>query len=346
MYELAGKLLRRVVLPFLVAQAALMCGTYGHLPAFMHGLPVGLAELLNVGALIGWGSIFLEEVSNRLARSARLEIKHVIVPMITLNLRSGIREMGKVLAECISAKEFIPAELFAKGVNEPPRPVITTGDPHLEKARKLLQKGDFEAAIELLTQLAKKDAIYEQELLAVLIASPREDHWKTATPLLAKHGTFENYTLVAYRYWSANQVANAIAYADEAIRIATKNKDEGQTVRAKNNLAYYLAAGSVEDRAGEARRLIDEALDLQKLPTTPNQPDADGKLISTLGYVMVTFARDEKELRVGVKKCEEGLEHGANFELFLRHMDRARARLSELRRTTTTQSDQALPKKP
>lgn len=332
---------QRVLLPWLGSVVAHTAEKNLKVPHLMEALLPSLAELFTWWAILGIASLLALELMKGFASDVMQDTREHILPDIQATIRASIRDLARVLAQCISDKEFFPLEVFSRVPTQPPQPVLSATDPKLAEAKRLMEVGRTDEAANILSALAKKDVKYEQELLKVLVYSTKEEHWKAAASLLKKHGSLPDITLLSYKYWAAKNFANAIEYAADGLKVALEQDDAVQIARCRNNLAYYLADGEVVDRADEARQLAMDAVNAVKKLRKEKHARVDdaneARVVATLGYVKITFARDEEELQEGVKLCEEGHERGANLDLLLRHMERARARLVELRRTATNQ---------
>jgi len=330
-------LLIRVLAPWLVGQLLTICNSELQVPQSLHAALPSLAELLEWAAILGIASILAAELMKDFAHDLMEDVRSGVLPQISDVIRTGMLVVANVVAKGIAEKEFFPSEWLR--AREPPQPILSAADPKLAEAKRLYEDGQPDAAIAILSPLASTDDKYGAELLKILVHSPNEQHWRLATPMLQRFGRFEHYILLAYKYWTIRKLSNAIALADDALKVASDVGDALSIARAKNNVAYYVADAEVVEREAEARRYCDEALtsvrEMQKLKTVGVNQTVEAKLLATCGYVHVTFAKSEEDLRRGLKECEEAQERGADLELFMRHMDRARARLVSLREATT-----------
>src|ERR1019366_1439000 len=114
-------------------------------------------------------------------------------------------------------------------------------------------------------------------------------------------------------------------FVDKAIEVCEagmlKTPAEERRFKFKNSLAYYLAERANPDDAGRCRGLAHEACN--EVPPRP-------RAVNTKGFVEITFAENEEDLKRGVELCAQALGLGNPVPAFLRAMERAESRRVEL----------------
>jgi hypothetical protein len=165
-----------------------------------------------------------------------------------------------------------------------------------------------------------------QPTIANLVESDNPEQWNAALQLLERvpDGDPVDYLPLAFRYWKAANVEQAIRVCDIGMH---KTPTEERRIKYKNSLAFYLAERADIKDAERARNLAMEACQEHN----PARPRA----LNTRGFVEITFAETEEQLKLGIALCAESLQNGNSMEAYLKAMGRVAVRQKQLSLRTT-----------
>jgi tetratricopeptide (TPR) repeat protein len=177
-------------------------------------------------------------------------------------------------------------------------------DPGLARAHNALASGDVDQALRTLTELSQRNREYDKQLLSALVMSKKPEDWEHAERLLPEFGTPDHYNRLSVAFWTSNDVTKAIALAERGLTLERKGRSEDPIVIAKikNSLAYYYADAVREDKADDARELVEEAI---KISESEKNHTQYAKCLDTRGYVKIVFGTSNEEVLDGVKDCED-----------------------------------------
>jgi hypothetical protein len=213
--------------------------------------------------------------------------------------------------------------------------------------------GHIAEALAILTELSQKNSAYNKQLLSGLVVSKNPKDWEHAERLLPEVGTIEHYSRLSLAFWTNNDVTRATSLAEHGLALASKKKEKPEEpiliAKAKNCLAYYYADAAREDKADDARDLVEEALKVSESENNYDQrpsavaPDLPlhTKCLDTRGYVKITFGINKEQIADGIRDCEEARRLGDDA-LFFKHMKRAHERLGAL--IVSSEASQAMPR--
>jgi hypothetical protein len=304
-------------------------------PAFVKSYLEEMGHYLPVIGWIGIGAILFMEAFHAVADH--------MAPEFYESVSDAIAGVGDAIAACIATKKFVTEEML-EALTLRPQPLAESDKPTVVAIRKMFERGEADQAVAKAEEFiadakqpesAKDDA--RRLLLQMYVYSSREQYWRKAAPLLAKFGTQELTALLGFKFWTSRHLSDAIAYGDEALRLAEGMNDSVKLARAKNNLAYYLADAREAAREADARRYAEEAYLAIDRAVGEGVKGADAvlraKMLTTVGFVRITFAESVEECLQGTEDCIEGVKKGADAELLRsRHLPLATEKMAELQR--------------
>jgi hypothetical protein len=178
----------------------------------------------------------------------------------------------------------------------------------------------------------------EKEIARLLLSDAREDLERAAT-ILAQEVVernylriVKNYTTLAYKFWSIQDLTVAIDSAEKGLKLATA-KDMPPAVAAnqrelaelksvlKSSLAYYYAETAKPEHEDIARRYAQESLAF---------PSYELEKLDTQGFVLIAYGKNKEEILSGLDMCRDAWNRGLPIESYHRAFDKAYARLKAL----------------
>ena len=163
-------------------------------------------------------------------------------------------------------------------------------------------------------------AAIPQRSITKLVDSGKRSDWDEAFELLKKTNIADpaDCLPLAYRYWQAGLLDMAIEVAEFSLAKAAPERQ----IKLKNSLAYYLAQRQLPKDAERARQLAMEAAHEFAEPRA--------KALNTQGYVEISFAENEEQLKVGIALCNQALARGGKLDVYNSAMARAAIRTTEI----------------
>lgn len=290
-----------------------------------------LSKLFYYIALIGAGSIFLEEVlenslvpvieeslddlSSRLTSILRDKEIYFKIDGSIHQYDLQLQNITQQLKDITNSKESLVKEIENKN------------NPELENIKEMLLRGDFNNAIKILNEMAKENPEYQVYLLNALILSRNQFDLISAESILPEHGEPKHYHRLAYAYWLIGNVNKAVKLEEKAKELLEKNPDTN-LIDLNNSLAYYYADAECTEKAEFARKLAEEEL-LSREKNRAKEPGLYADCLDTLGYIKITFGKTKEDVNEGIKDCEDARRLGAEA-LFFKHLSRAYDRLKSL----------------
>ncbi len=321
MEEIWLKWLKRVIGPFMAYLFVDKCypAIQPYVGNWISSVAPSMGELAKMVAVIGIGSIFAEEIVQRvMIPPARDVVVNTIVPAIS-------QDLGKI-------REALAASLREKGlivrtqIEREPQDAELPEEPDLKKAKQLLVEGHLTSAISLLSALAERKPEYRVNLLSVLLSSPGVNDWKRGQELLTVAGKVTHYIRLGYNYWSKSDFVSAIAVTEAAYARFVEGEPKAsqpEIDKIENSLAYFYADAKLAEKQDFALQLSEAVVKRRSELHDANL----GSALATRGYVRITFGKGVEDIRQGISDCEDARRKGARDDLYFRHLARAQERL-------------------
>ncbi|HUA86857.1 MAG TPA: hypothetical protein VMB85_23530 [Bryobacteraceae bacterium] len=184
-----------------------------------------------------------------------------------------------------------------------------------EEARQLAREGKIKEAA------AKVEARPADEI-AILLQSTKPEDWKRAADLWAKAGRRppQDGLSLAFLYWRAGQIGEAIRIAEAALSACTA-KDGDALWKLQNSLAYYYAETGDHIHEQKAREYVAAAR-----AAVPERSEP----IDTEAYVKISFASTREEVRAGIAIAQRAYQLGVPVESFTKNVAKANEMLQRL----------------
>lgn len=210
-------------------------------------------------------------------------------------------------------------------------------EPELVRAHDALSRGHTDEALKILRELSRKNPAYDKQLLSGLVMSKKPEDWEQAEKLLPEFGTLEHYNRLSLAFWANNDLTKAISLGEHGLaRILERKGEKAEEpiviAKAKNSLAYYYADAELEDKADDARKLVEDAL---RVSESEKNHEQYAKCLDTRGYIKITFGTNKEEIADGIRDCEEARRRGDDA-LYFKHISRAHKCLLSLADVSAT----------
>jgi len=195
--------------------------------------------------------------------------------------------------------------------------------------KNLLNKGMLIEAQALTRRRFTKDAKnkgFLESYIGVLLLFNDTERAEIAWRTLSKGGltNVRIYIQLALTFWKHGEIQRAIEVGEEGLAIARQNDSLEAENLVKNSLAYFYADTDKEEYEGLARRYSEEAYNAES--ETVSRMD-------TLGYVKISYGKDEKEVTEGIHLCMRAYMADSRFpELYQRHLNKGFARIEKFNR--------------
>lgn len=329
---LIKNVLARVAVPWILGVATQLFGETSYaqqLPTILVIAANNFARLMNVIAVVGVASIFVEEILRlsimphlRGAYEKRLRNLSTQIRNTQDLLVQAIAQVGRSIAEGLKPKE--PDSVS----DETPQIKLMGSDPDVQQVKDLLFENRLPEAKKLAGDLAKANPEkYNPSLLSALLIGTEAQDLPKILELLPVYGEPRHYIILAFKCWELKDTDSAIKLSEEGLAAATDETVEKTVLALKNSLAYYYAAGNVVAKAEAAYELAQEALQ-RRIELGDTLRIARSR--STLGYVRIVFGRTRDEVFQGLSDCAQAHQEGSRKDLFLKHLQQAAKKLSEL----------------
>lgn len=139
------------------------------------------------------------------------------------------------------------------------------------------------------------------------------DRW-----IAGSSSTIETVTAVGIKGLSLfclGRIEEAIQVTKKALKLAQRNDVKKWVILGKGNIAYFLSeladtpVGNKLNAEKNARKYINEALKEAK------GTEDEASLKDTLGVVLISFGKTEKDVRQGLQMCKEAFDQNPNKEV-------------------------------
>jgi tetratricopeptide (TPR) repeat protein len=264
-----------------------------------------LALALLLGGTLIFEKVILEHIRPLLSDYGRKTVEEV-----GKSIRDGMTSVSDKVSEAI--KQSSPLRSSEQADTE-----LSNNVP--DNIRRLVREGKTKEAL----ALASKNG----DTLTVLVLSQEEKDWKKAYELLRKDRTHDPkyYSLLAYKFWNANELTIAIELAEIGLNIALECNDSSFVIgRLKNSIAYYYAQSGDLKYRKQAFKYVEEAKDLI--------PQEKMSVLDTEGFVKIAFG-DKQEVDEGVELITELAKHMKMYgKSFYLAMELAKRRFEEFNR--------------